>query len=261
MIRLFQGPGSGEVSFIAKVDESVWAEHRSAVIKLLLARNKKEAADVLKSIPFTLNEGTNFFGDKFYYLSASCDLNMYVKLAEEERTLKAAKYGEVAKTIEEIGHYVRFVLVELNNNEEDQLIVSNPQLTVTAERIKEALADAEQLLRSRSPSSAIDRLHTAFHAYLLEQCRKNNIVHNADDSITVLFKYLRQLHPRLKGEIAKYEEIDRICKALATIIDSLNPIRNKHSRVHPNENVIGEDESLLVINSIRSLFHYLNAKL
>ncbi|MCK9595110.1 MAG: abortive infection family protein [Candidatus Omnitrophica bacterium] len=261
MIRLYQGSGSGEVSFVAEVDDSKWIKCKADAIKLLRARNKRKAADVLAKIPFVLNEGTNVFGDEFSYLSAICDLDLYVKLAKEERTSKAHKYAEIANTITEIGPYIRFIVVELNVNEEEEKMVARPHLTATAEIVKEALADSEQLLRTRPLPSAVDRLHTAFHGYLLEQCRKNNIAHSSEDSITVLFKQLRQLHPRLKGEAIEHEEIDRICKALAIIIDSLNPIRNQHSRAHPNEDIIGDDESLLVINSIRSLFHYLNAKL
>lgn len=260
MIRLYQGSGSGEISFVAKGDESDWAKYRIATIKLLRARNRIEAADSLTNLQFILNQGTNVFGDKFNYLSAECDLDMYVKLAEEEGTAKAAKYEDIANTISEIGPYIRFIIVELRTDDAEHQVISSPKLTITAEAVKEALADAELLLK-RSPSSAIDRIHTVFHGYLLEQCRKNNISHNPDDSITFLFKQLCQSNSRFKDEISKHEEINKICKALATIIDSLNPIRNQHSRAHPNDIILGDDESFLVINSIRSLLHYLNAKL
>ena len=75
-----------------------------------------------------------------------------------------------------------------------------------------------------------------------------------------MFKRLREGHPRLQDEITKHEEIKKICNSLAAIIDTLNPIRNQFSRAHPNEEVVDEDEALLVVNIIRTLFHYLDSK-
>jgi hypothetical protein len=261
MIRLFQGSGSGEISFISDMDDAEWARYKAAAIKLLRTRKKDEAAEALEKMPFTLKYGSNCFGDEFSYLSAMCDIDLYVaQAAEAEDRLKREKYAEIAHVISEIGPYVRFVIIDLDDKNE-QTLVSNPHLGITVRQVEEALADAEQLLKSRSPASAVDRVHTAFHGYLLEQCRKNNITVDREESITLLFKKLRETHLRLKVEIREHQEIDKICKALAVIIDCLNPIRNQHSRAHPNKIIINDDESLLVINSIRTLIHYLNSKL
>ena len=48
---------------------------------------------------------------------------------------------------------------------------------------------------------------------------------------------------------------------LATVIDCLNTLRNKASLAHPNEEILEETEAILAINSVRTLFHYLDRKL
>jgi hypothetical protein len=40
----------------------------------------------------------------------------------------------------------------------------------------------------------------------------------------------------------------------------LNPVRNNASVAHPNEQLLGRDEALLVINVGRTLLSYLDAK-
>lgn len=53
----------------------------------------------------------------------------------------------------------------------------------------------------------------------------------------------------------------RILQALSTVIDSLNPARNRGSLAHANEELLGREEAVLVINSARTIFQYLDAKL
>jgi hypothetical protein len=49
--------------------------------------------------------------------------------------------------------------------------------------------------------------------------------------------------------------------AMATVVDVLNPLRNKASVAHPNQQLLAEPEALLVINSVRTLLNYLDSKL
>jgi hypothetical protein len=74
-----------------------------------------------------------------------------------------------------------------------------------------------------------------------------------------LFKLLRQHHPKLQS--TGRTDIDRLLQSFAGILDSLNPIRNHASMAHPNENTLEKDEALLVINVVRTLLRYLDAKL
>jgi hypothetical protein len=47
---------------------------------------------------------------------------------------------------------------------------------------------------------------------------------------------------------------------MATILDALNPVRNNASMAHPTSALIGEAEAVLVINTVRTLLTYLEAK-
>jgi len=91
-------------------------------------------------------------------------------------------------------------------------------------------------------------------------CAKENIPYSNDDSITRLFKLLRQNHHALQNFGSHSQDIERILQSLATIIDALNPIRNTGSLAHPNDDLLDKDEAMLVINAARTLLHYLNAK-
>jgi hypothetical protein len=246
MIRLYQGSGSGEIVFVSEVENTQWIKYKTLTTRLLRAQGKIAAADILEQYPFAVFRPED-----------------YVSVAEKESAPeKSFVYRSIADAVTEVGPYsIRFIIFDLDRDEEFPKLVEPPVLPTSAENVKEVLADAEELLRSRSASSAVDRLHTAFHGYLQEQCRDSGVPFSSSDSITALFKKLRENHQHLRNEIAKHEEIKRICNSLAAIIDSLNPIRNRLSRAHPNEIIIGEDEAFLVVNIIRTLFHYLNAKL
>jgi hypothetical protein len=56
-------------------------------------------------------------------------------------------------------------------------------------------------------------------------------------------------------------DITRVLHAMATILDALNPVRNRATVAHPNEMLLDEPEAMLVINTVRTLLHYLDAKL
>jgi len=263
VIRLYQGSGAGDIVFVSKVNSSLWDKYRLLTLRLLKAQGKIAAAEVLEEYPFVLNEGTNCFGDEFHYLTLTLLPDDYVRIGEQESIpARSFVYKAIADAIGEIGsYYIRFIVIDIDHDERSRELVESPILPTTVAKVTEALSDAEELLRSRLASSAVDRLHTAFHGYLQEQCRINGIPYNPSDSITTLFKNLRQNHQRLKEGIEEHAEVKRVCNCLSSIIDSLNPVRNHLSRAHPNEKIIGEDEALLVVNTVRTMFHYLNAKL
>jgi hypothetical protein len=57
------------------------------------------------------------------------------------------------------------------------------------------------------------------------------------------------------------KDIDRIIQAISTILDALNPVRNRASGVHPNALLLQEPEAMLVINCSKTLLHYFDSKL
>lgn len=82
-----------------------------------------------------------------------------------------------------------------------------------------------------------------------------------DATITSIFKILRESHPRLSSVVAHSEHVDRAVRGMATVLDALNPLRNRGSVAHPNEQLPGNAEAMLAINSARTILHYLNSKL
>jgi len=126
--------------------------------------------------------------------------------------------------------------------------------------VERALADSEHLLVKSGPVSCIDRLHTALHGYLKDLCSQSGLTIDANASITQLFKLLRADHPMLQNLGNQDKDIVRILNSLSNVIDSVNTIRNHGSVAHPNENLLGDAEALLVVNVTRTLFHYINSK-
>ena len=45
------------------------------------------------------------------------------------------------------------------------------------------------------------------------------------------------------------------------VVDALGPARNRGSLAHPNEDLLGPEEAMLFINTMRTLLHYVSAKL
>jgi Abortive infection C-terminus len=115
-------------------------------------------------------------------------------------------------------------------------------------------------MRTSGPQSAVDRLHTAMHGYLHSLCDEAGITHGDRPTMNQLFKALRAGHPGLADLGARPEEVTRVLGSMASILDALNPVRNNASVAHPNEQLIGEPEALLVINTVRTLLSYFESK-
>lgn len=130
----------------------------------------------------------------------------------------------------------------------------------TSQAVTRAINDAETLLRESGASSGVDRMHTAFHGFLLGLCARNEIPHSTDASITELYKQLRQYHPGLQDLGEHSGGINRILKAFAAAVDSLNTLRNQASIAHPNEAILDREEAYLYVNAIRTLMAYIDAK-
>lgn len=131
------------------------------------------------------------------------------------------------------------------------------------ESVDLALRNAEVLLASQGAVSALDRVHTALHGYLLSACDRADIEYNEDPSLTDLFKRLRENHPALAPEQlgVRPEDTRRLLGAMATVVDVLNPLRNKGTLAHPNAALLDQPEAMLAINATRTLLHYLDPKL
>jgi hypothetical protein len=137
--------------------------------------------------------------------------------------------------------------------------VESPQV-FTSEVVRRAIDDAEKLVKVSGATSGVDRIHTALHGYLKDICKKNAIECGEDPTMTVLFKALRSKHPSFAASGPRADDITRVMNSMGTIMDAMNPIRNNASMAHPKE-LLDEPEAMLVINTARTVLHFLDSKL
>ena len=209
--------------------------------------------------PFRTHVGENDFGDDFSILYAEVSLPVYVEIEEIHRVPGGQQsFAMIAKTITELGRYIRFVAVDLALADAPDP-VTNPSPTFTTVVVERALVDAEQLLSTSGSINAVDRVHTALHGYLRELC---NQLKATDESvsaldITRLFKALRTTS--IFKQSAHSQHAEKLAHAMAVIIDVLNPIRNQGSMAHANTVLLTEAEAMLAINAARTILHYVDA--
>lgn len=258
MIVLAYGSGAQDFESLERaLTPEVWLRVKNTALQLLRRRGQEDAADALEAYPFELFHGTNGFNDEFYVLEATLPIERYVDLSAAKADAHGTStYRQICSVFSELGYYVRFIAAELASN--DVPVVLPPALEVTSQAVDRALRDAEHLISSSGAPSAVDRVHTAFHGYLLVLCAEAGVTVSADSSTTQLFKLLRTQHPAIVAAFSS-DEPNRIVNSLANIVDALSPIRNRSSLAHPNSSLLSEAEAMLVINTVRTLFHYLNA--
>jgi len=143
----------------------------------------------------------------------------------------------------------------------DSAAVDTTDPRISSDLVHHALTDAAILLDQSGPTSAVDRVHTALHAYMKAACLNTGIELTPDLTITALFKLLKQQHPQFCKATHHEDTMARILQSLTNIIDSLNPARNRGSLAHANEHLLNKDDAILVINSSRTVLQYLDAKL
>ena len=129
------------------------------------------------------------------------------------------------------------------------------------EVVQLALDDADALIKATGPQSAVDRLHTALHGYLRSLCEDEQIeVGQERPTLNQLFRALRDNHSALANLGARGDDIRKMLGSMASILDALNPVRNKASVAHPNAKLVGEAEAVLVVNLVRTMLGYLEQR-
>lgn len=254
------GSGAGVTEiFDTMLATDDWRSLRRNACRLLSARGRTEAASILEEFPFDLRRGTNYFQDEFSVLYAVVPLEKYIEL-EELKSSSGLLFRVIAETISEIGPYTRFVVATLESDD-GPAPVPPPSPQITSEAVEIALSDAEHLIKTKGPISAVDRVHTALHGYLRVVLDQAAIPYEKDTPITKLFKLLRENHPDLKSMGTRSEEIWHIINTTASIVQSLNVLRNNASIAHANEALLEPAEAMLSINAARTLLHYLDSKI
>jgi len=261
MIRLFASGGSQEIDLVGRrAVPELWARTRETAIRLLGKRGYEQAANLLLDTPFELWDGTNSFNDEFSMLYAELQLDRYLQLKDTEHDRDTRlHFQRIAKALEEVDLCVRFIAVSLSERIEPT-VVRAPNLATTSESLERALAEVERSLAAGQPAAGVDRIHTALHAYLLGIADANGR-DPGDLGLTDLLKVLRQSHPALQPTGPRAADITRILNAFGTVVDALNPLRNRASLAHPADELLPDAEAMLVINAVRTLFHYLEKRL
>jgi hypothetical protein len=259
MFLLHHGSGAQDVELTQEHNAAIWGLMRRKAINYLTLSGAKRSAELLEQLPFEFWEGTNGFGDSFDLLLLRLSISRYLELKMDAETEENRRHFRlIAEAIQEGGNYIRFVAVEmLDDNTE---AVSTPVLEITSAVVERALLDFETLTKANGAVSSIDRVHTALHGYLIAVCREANITAKETADITTLFSLVRQQHPQFQAAPPGTEP-QKMMRGLAQIIDAMNPVRNHSSMAHPNEDLLEEPEAMLAANSIRTLLHYLNTRL
>ena len=135
------------------------------------------------------------------------------------------------------------------------------QIGVDRESVSRAITDADVLIRSNGAVSGVDRVHTALHGYLIAACEGTGIEYPADPTMTKLLKLLRSEHPLLNDLGPRTTDIERVLNSFGSVLDALNPLRNRASVAHPNEFLLEEAEARLVLNGATTILGYIDSKL
>lgn len=261
MLRLFKkSSGAQDVELVRQVPAEAWARLKRNLVRLLRESGYPHVIAALEADPFQLWDATNGFNDEFSVLFAPVSARRYVELEQMvDRREDDGGFDKIAYQLEKLGTYIRFILVAVIDEGEVES-VAPPTLKITSSVVEHALNDTETLIRQRGAVSGLDRVHTAFHGYLKAVCDDAGLLPAGDPGITD-FKILRRQHPAFQPPPPGAREIDNVLGPLATIVNALNPLRNRSSVAHPNEELLEEPEAMLVINAVRTLLHYLNSRI
>jgi hypothetical protein len=264
MLIIYNTGNSQQIRLESQMPPQYWDPIERAAIRFLRQRGNYQAADILQDHAFEMWEGSNNFGDQFELLYLKTSLDKYLefeKKAEGSNSHIEDSGKQIAAVLETLNKPIRFIAIDIDTDTDAQEAVSAPQLKITSDVVERALGDFEALAHSKGGAvSGVDRLHTTLHGYFEAVCNAEAIAYNEDSSITALFSLIRQHHPSLQRK-APGAEADKILRALAQIVDVLNPVRNQKSMAHPSEDLLEEPEAVLVVNAVRTLLHYLNIKL
>jgi hypothetical protein len=164
---------------------------------------------------------------------------------------------EKSKVREEIEQMIERIEIQ----DPDEPKIPNPTLSISSDVVERALKDAESLIESNGPISGIDRIHTALHGYLIEACRRADLLAAKDASLPSLFNVLVRDHPAFKEAVHREGDILKILRSFGAVLDSLGPVRNMASMAHPNKDLLGNAEALLVVHAGWTILHYVDSKL
>lgn len=194
--------------------------------------------------------------EKFQYILSTSPADVQAKIIR----------GVLAKCPPVPGHELRTqdshdAFLAIAQRVEGKPGVGSPSPAITSGVVEHVIADVETLIRTRGATSGVDRVHTMLHGYMRAVCDDQSIAYAEKTTITVLFNLIRAQHPAFTTPGPRDQDIGNICRAMGSVMDSLNPIRNQASPAHPNLELLAEPEAMLVVNAAKTILHYIDAKL
>ena len=132
---------------------------------------------------------------------------------------------------------------------------------VSSAVVTRAINDAEILIETTGATSGVDRIHTALHGYFKALCRDAEIEFDDESRVDQFFKLLLSEHPAFQDLGTRGQDIKTILRSFSSILNALNPIRNRASVGKPNDHLLENHEAMFVINVARTLIQYVDARL
>lgn len=142
----------------------------------------------------------------------------------------------------------------INNSE--LILAGNVTIPDSNVSVSQTVVRALQDAKTLSPASAIDRVHTALHAYLIELCHQASIPLESGATAQKAFKELKNNHAALKPMGNRPAEVANVLNSMAATINALGTIRNHASLAHNNELLL-EPEAQAMINAAMTIFRYI----
>jgi len=157
-------------------------------------------------------------------------------------------------------HQAHFQIVNGQLNASGALVSPPLVLESISTTIMRALGDAKALIGTVDSSSAIDRVHTALHGYLVQLCSDENIPLPSNTTVSKAFKELRKNHPALQATGHRADEISRVLNSFSASIDAFSTLRNQASLAHVNV-LLDVPEATATVNSMYTIFRYIQDSL
>jgi len=258
--QVYSQPGSSECLLLNPYDVGEQRRLLSAAERILCARGEDFAAGLIYELHFSIWRATNTWADDFSVLVGTGSPEEYARWVDQfTRSSNRPAFASLAAAVSEVlkDSHIRIIGFDVAIEDEYPL-VRIPTTGDLANEVVRAFSDADILLRNQGPASAIDRIHTAVHAYFRQLCTDRALA-APEGSLTSLFKRLREDPGVLGTAGARSDDLNRIIEALSAIADAGNRIRNKASLAHPNP-ALEAAEARLTINSLRTLFVFVQDK-
>ncbi len=142
----------------------------------------------------------------------------------------------------------------------DSSEIAVPVLSTSTETIRSVLDDRDALIQSHGASQVADRVVVALHAYIRAACESQRLT-SAGDGNPATSELLARLrvHPAIGELDTKRPGAGELLNALGSVLDAAQAIRRGATR-EPS-GLLGDAEAVLVINSARAIFEYLDVAL